>query len=251
MKIEHKHIVITGAGTGMGKAAAMRLASEGARLALIGRRLEPLEQLALELKAMGSEALVVACDISDENSRQIAFEEIKACFGKLDGCFANAGILGEFLPLSATSETHFDTLLNTNLKGTFGTIQHCLPLMSAGSSIVINASWTASAVMPGTGAYAASKGALLSLMRVLAIEQGAAGIRVNTVSPGIILTPMADDVLDPELSRTLANQAALKRNGTPEDVSGTVAWLLSDDSAFVTGQDITVDGGFTLGGVRL
>jgi NAD(P)-dependent dehydrogenase (short-subunit alcohol dehydrogenase family) len=83
------------------------------------------------------------------------------------------------------------------------------------------------------------------------MKQGATRIRVNAVSPGIIPTPMADAVLDPELSRTLANQAALKRNGTPEDVSGTVAWLLSDDSAFVTGQDIMVDGGFTLGGVRI
>jgi NAD(P)-dependent dehydrogenase (short-subunit alcohol dehydrogenase family) len=250
-RFDHKHIAITGAGTGMGKAAAIRLASEGAHLALIGRRREPLEQLALELQAMGAEALVLACDISDGDSRHNAFAEITARFGKLDGCFANAGILGEFLPLSATPEAHFDTLLNTNLKGTVASIQHCLPLMSAGSSIVINASWTASAVMPGSGAYAASKGALLSLMRVLAIEQGAAGIRVNAVSPGIILTPMADEVLDPELSRTLAHQAALKRNGTPEDVSGTVAWLLSNDSAFVTGQDIRVDGGFTLGGIRL
>ncbi|GAB2196150.1 SDR family NAD(P)-dependent oxidoreductase [Sessilibacter sp. MAH4] len=249
-RFRNKNILITGAGSGMGKATALRLAAEGAQLALLGRQQEPLEQVAIEVQAFGTKASVLSCDISSHESLTHSMKKIQNNFGHLDGVFANAGILGEFTPTLNASFTQLDQLISTNLKGTLATIQQAIPMMSTGS-IVVNASWTASAVMPGTGAYAATKGALLSLIKVLAIEQGPSNIRINSISPGIILTPMAEEVLDPELSSKLANQSALKRNGTPEDICGTVAWLLSDDAAFVTGQDIIIDGGFTIGGVRL
>lgn len=249
-RFRNKNILITGAGSGMGKATALRLAAEGAQLALLGRQQEPLEQVAIEVEAFGTKASVLSCDISSLESLTHSMKKIQNNFGHLDGVFANAGILGEFTPTLNASFTQLDQLISTNLKGTLATIQQAIPMMSTGS-IVVNASWTASAVMPGAGAYAATKGALLSLIKVLAIEQGPSNIRINSISPGIILTPMAEEVLDPELSSKLANQSALKRNGTPEDICGTVAWLLSDDAAFVTGQDIIIDGGFTIGGVRL
>lgn len=243
-------VIITGAGTGMGRAAALRLANEGAQLALLGRRSEPLEQLASEIIAAGGQALALVCDISLEDEVSTAVRKTLDHYGRLDGLFANAGVLGTFKPLAETEASDFDSLLATNLRGTFLTMRHCLPVLDGGS-ILINASWTANAVMPGAGAYAATKGALLAMMRTLAVEQGPRAIRVNAINPGIILTPMADDVLDPDLATLLASQTALKRNGTPEDVAGTVAWLLSDDAAFVTGQEITIDGGYTIGGVRL
>lgn len=245
-----KTVIITGAGTGMGRAAALRLANEGAQLTLLGRRSEPLDQLASEIIAAGGQALALVCDISVEDEVSTAVRKTLDHYGRLDGLFANAGVLGTFKPLAETEASDFDSLLATNLRGTFLTMRHCLPVLDGGS-ILINASWTANAVMPGAGAYAATKGALLAMMRTLAVEQGPRAIRVNAINPGIILTPMADDVLDPDLAALLASQTALKRNGTPEDVAGTVAWLLSDDAAFVTGQEITIDGGYTIGGVRL
>lgn len=250
-RFKNKTILITGAGTGIGRAAALHLAKEGAQLALIGRRLQPLQELAEEIEHSGGTALALSCDITETESLSNVINQIINQFDHLHGLFANAGILGEFKPLSATESDDFDSLIDINLKGTFATIKHCLPLLNESGAIVINASWTANSVMPGAGAYAATKGALHSMMKTLAVEQGPRGIRVNAINPGIILTPMADEVLDAEVSRKLADHTALKRNGVPEDLSGTVAWLLSEDAAFVTGQEITIDGGYTIGGVRL
>ena len=248
-RFKNKTILVTGAGTGIGRAAALHLAEEDAQLVLIGRRLEPLQQLAQEIENFGGSAIALSCDITKPKSLSIAITQIIDLFGGLHGVFANAGILGEFKPLSETALEDYDSLIDINIKGTFLTIKHCLPLLETGS-IVVNASWTAQSVMPGVGAYASTKGALLSMMKTLAVEQGQRGVRVNAINPGIILTPMADQALNSDVSRKLADHTPLKRNGVPEDISGTVAWLLSEDAAFVTGQEITIDGGYTIGGAR-
>ncbi|MGH1415906.1 MAG: SDR family NAD(P)-dependent oxidoreductase [Pelagimonas sp.] len=244
---ETRAVLVTGAGSGMGRAVALRLAGEGARVTIWGRRRAPLDDVAQEIQEAGGSVLVQVCDIS--NPDEIA-ENLKASiaqFGRLDAVFANAGHLGEFKPLRNTQAEDFADLVKTNLIGTQQTVAQCLSHMKNGA-VLINASWTAGAVMPGSGAYAATKAALLAMMRVFAVEEGPHGNRINAISPGIILTPMADKVLDPEISSRLSNHTPLRRNGRPQDITGTALWLLSDDADFVTGQDIVVDGGFTLGG---
>lgn len=240
-------ILITGAATGMGQAVAMDLAKQGAQVVLWGRQAAPLEAVAAEISALGGTAFAFSCDISDPTAIAGGLDALIAKFGKLDGVFANAGQLGAFQPLQDTAPADFADLVATNLIGTQQTVAQSLKRMTKGA-ILINASWTADAVMPGTGAYAATKAGLIAMMRVMAVEEGPRGIRVNTISPGIILTPMADEVLDPELSKRLSEHTPLRRNGRPEDVMGAVSWLLSEDAAFVTGQNLTIDGGYTLGG---
>lgn len=163
-------------------------------------------------------------------------EEIKSRFERLDGIFANAGVLDDFSQLVDTDVSSLEDLLQTNLIGTSQTLRFCLPLLESGA-IVLNESWIVNTLMPGAGAYAATKGALLPMMHTLALELGPRNIRVNAINTGIMLTPTVEDALPDDLTKRLAAHTPLHRNGTPEDVSGTVAWLLSDDAAFVTGQD--------------
>lgn len=240
-------ILVTGAATGMGRAVALDLARQGARVVLWGRRNAPLEEVASQITAEGGRAEVQSCDIASPQAIRAALDALEETCGPLHGVFANAGALGDFKPLRETTAEDFAQLVATNLIGTQQTIAQAAKRMEGGA-VVINASWTAAAVMPGTGAYAATKAGLLAMMRVMAVEEGPRGIRVNAISPGVILTPMAEAVLDADLSERLAGHTPLRRNGRPQDVVSTVRWLMSPEAAFVTGQTVTVDGGFTIGG---
>ncbi len=249
-----KTVLITGAGSGMGRAAAIKFGREGANVVLAGRRLAKLEEVAGIISQNGGKAICVTTDVSSEAQVEQMVSIALETYGAIDLAWNNAGILGEFGPIQNLDMANFQALLGTNLTGVFFCIKHEIKVMeklNTKGAIVNTSSWTAHGAMPGIAAYAASKGALDALTRTVAMEAGELGIRINNVSPGIIATPMGIDALGDEAAmKPFAAQAALRRVGYSEDVADVVLWLLSDDARFVTGESIMVDGGYTLGGLR-
>jgi len=253
-RFKNKTAIITGAGSGMGQAAALRLAKEGANVIVAGRRQAMLDKVVKQIVSEGGKALAVATDISREEQVANMVNTAIETFGCIDMAWNNAGILGEFKPISDITTKEFDHLMGINLRGTFLSLKYELQAMvkqDRPAVIVNTSSWTAQGAMPGISAYAASKGALDAMMRTTALEYGDRGIRINNVSPGIIATPMGVDAIgSEEAMRPLALHTPLQRLGYSNDVADAVLWMLSEDARFVTGQTITVDGGFTLGGLR-
>jgi NAD(P)-dependent dehydrogenase (short-subunit alcohol dehydrogenase family) len=247
-------VLITGGGTGMGKAAALRFGREGANVVVAGRRRHELDQVVQAITAESGVARAVPTDVADADQVRRLVDETVATFGALHMAWNNAGILGAFQPLQDTSLADFDAVMATNARGVFACLKHEIAAMRQSGTpgaIVNTSSWTAHGSMPGLAAYAASKAALDAMVRTVALEVGPDQIRVNNVSPGIIATPMASGVLASEkLALPFVRQTPLQRIGQPEDVADAVVWLLSDDARFVTGQSLLVDGGFTLGGLR-
>jgi NAD(P)-dependent dehydrogenase (short-subunit alcohol dehydrogenase family) len=254
MRFKDKTVLVTGGGTGMGRAAALRLAREGANVIVAGRRARELNEVVATIVAQGGKAIAVPTDVSDGEQVRALVAKAVATFGSLHMAWNNAGALGSFQMLHETSLAEFDAIVATNLRGVFLCMQYEIAAMlrlAIKGAIVNTSSWTAHGAMPGTAAYAATKAGLEALTRSTALELGKQGIRINNVSPGVIATPMSRAALGSEdAMRPFARHSALQRIGEPEDVADAVLWLLSDDARFITGQTLLVDGGFTLGGIR-
>lgn len=253
-RFTQRTVLITGGGTGMGKAAALRFGREGANVVIAGRRPAELNQVAEEITAAGGIALAIPTDVSDAQQVEALVKKTVATFGALHMAWNNAGVLGTFTPVQDMSLADFDTVMATNLRGVFACLKYELAAMletGAGGAIVNTSSWTAHGAMPGLAVYAGGKAALDALTRTAALELGPQQIRINNVSPGIIATPMASGVLASETAALpFRKHTPLQRIGQPEEVADAVVWLLSDEARFITGQSLLVDGGFTLGGLR-
>ena len=237
---------MTGGSSGIGLAAARLFIEEGAKVFITGRRQAELDSAIGEL---GAWAIGIRGDIAQLADLDRVFKEIQTTEARLDVLFANAGI-GEFIALNAVTEDDFDRTFAVNAKGTFFTVQKALPLMSPGSTIILNASIAASKGFPAFSVYSASKAAIRSYARGWVVELKERGIRVNVISPGTIPTPAYNHLgLSPEAMQSfIASQSAanpLGRVGTPAEVARAVLFLASADSSYVNGAELLVDGGIT------
>ncbi|MHC8395282.1 SDR family NAD(P)-dependent oxidoreductase [Pseudomonas sp. LB3P93] len=245
MKLAGKTAFITGGNSGLGLATAKLFIAEGAKVAITGRSQKTLDEAR---ESLGPNLLAIKADLTDVKEIERAVAEAVAVFGKLDIVFANAGIAG-LTPVGGTTLETFQNIINTNLTGTFFTVQAAEPHLNPGASIILNGSVHADMGWPAYSAYAATKGAVRSMTRVMAAEFAPRGIRVNQITPGAARTPVWNphaakvgmDALEEKLKTTIP----LGRIGEAHEVATVALFLASSDSSNVVGAEIVVDGGAT------
>ena len=243
-RLEGKVAVVTGGNSGIGLATAKRFQEEGAKVAISGRNKKTLDEA---VKTIGNGVLAVQADVANLADVDKLYKEVSQKLGKIDVLFVNAGV-AKFAPFAETSESAYDEQFDINIKGAYFTIQKALPLLNDGASIILNSSVADRKGTVGASAYSATKAALRSLARTTAAELAGRGIRVNTVAPGPIVTPifgragLTKEAID-QFANEVVAKVPMKRFGQPEEVAGAVAFLASQDASYITGVELNVDGG--------
>jgi NAD(P)-dependent dehydrogenase (short-subunit alcohol dehydrogenase family) len=249
-RLDNKIAIIAGASSGIGRAAALLFARQGARLVLSARRRGQLEELASDIRAAGGAAIAVPGDVSEEAHHKALVDAAQAEFGGLDIAFNNAGTTGPVGPLTGLSLAEWQNVVAVNLTSGFLAAKYQLPALEArgGGSLVFTSTFVGyTAGFPGLAAYAASKSGLVGLVQVLASEYGRKGIRVNALLPGATDTPMGREVANtPEARDFIAGLNAFKRSAAPEEIAQAALFLCSDASSFTTGTAMLVDGGVSI-----
>ncbi len=243
-KLEGKAALVTGANSGIGLATAKRFVGEGAYVFITGRRQDELDAA---VKEIGKNVTAVQGDVAKLADLDRLFAQIKREKGKLEIVFANAGV-AELAPLGEITEENFDRIFGINVKGLLFTVQKALPLIPDGGSIILNASIVASKGNPASSVYSASKAAVRSFARTWTMDLKERKIRVNAISPGPIRTPAYDRLAQSgpagrQLLDSIVSRVPMARFGTPDEIAGAAVFLASDDSSFVTGTELFVDGG--------
>ena len=241
-RLEGKVALITGGNSGIGLATAKQFVDEGAHVFITGRR---ASELAAAVKEIGRNVTGVQGNVSNLGDLDRLFAQIQWEKGKLDIVFANAGAALPLARLGTITEEHYDSIFNGNVKGLLFTVQKALPLMPDGASIILNASIVASKGLPDWSVYSATKAAVRSFARTWTIDLKARRIRVNAVSPGFTDTaPWHSSEAAEESMEVIASNVPLGRFGTPDEIAKAVVFLASDDSSYITGAELFVDGGF-------
>src|SRR5712664_1912618 len=244
-KLEGKIALITGGNSGIGLATAKEFVKEGAYVFITGRR---DAELAVASKEVGRNVTGVQGDVSNLGDLDRLFAQIKREKGKLDIVFANAGV-AKYAPFGTITEEFYDWTFDINVKGLLFTVQKALPLLPDGASIILNASIVASKGLPANSVYSATKAAIRSFARTWTTDLKDRRIRVNAVSPGSIDTPglsnlLASSETGQQRMKMISNAVPLGRLGKPDEIARAVVFLASDDSSYVTGTELFVDGGF-------
>lgn len=245
-RLKNKVAVVTGGNSGIGLSTAKAFVDEGARVVIFGRDQQRLDNAA---ETLGRHVLAIQGDVTREADLDRLYQATVKRFGRIDVLFANAGV-AELLPIADASEEHFDRVFDTNVLGTLKTVQRAADSLSDNASIILTTSALDTLGIPGMSVYAASKAAVRSLVRTLSAELIDRGIRVNAVSPG----PVATQILNrcdqlrgqaPKLEADMATQVPLQRMGEPCEIASAVVFLAADESSYVIGSEIVVDGGTT------
>jgi NAD(P)-dependent dehydrogenase (short-subunit alcohol dehydrogenase family) len=254
MKIlENKCGMIVGATSGIGRAAALLFAKEGAKVVIVGRRTELLTTLCAEIEQQGGCASVITADISQSSEIVHMVKEAKRILGRIDFAFNNAGTIGNFAPMLEQSEQDWDTTIDTNLKSIWLSIREQSKAMAeSGGAIVNTSSWLANGGLVGSTTYSASKAGMDGLLRPAALELAELNIRINNINPGGVDTEMTREAFqhDEETLDAFGKAHPIGRMGTVTEIADLAVFLVSDRSTNITGQAIVIDGGYAIGGQR-
>ncbi|MCS2161575.1 glucose 1-dehydrogenase [Scandinavium sp. H11S7] len=244
-----KVVLITGGTSGIGRETALAFAKEGANVAVVGRRETEGKETVDLIEQAGGKGLFIQTDISDEEAIAFSVTRTIEVFGGLHFAFNNAGIFLPPAPITETSSDAIDRILTVNVRGTALCMKHQIPaiMKSGGGGIVNTASFLGIRAFPGSAIYNASKFAVIGLTKSAAVEFASQGVRINAVCPGVIDTPMNEEMRAEESGRDfLNNLQPMKRTGHPEEIAGAVIYLCSPGAGFITGTTLSVDGGITI-----
>jgi NAD(P)-dependent dehydrogenase (short-subunit alcohol dehydrogenase family) len=246
-----KVALVTGAATGMGRAAAWAFAEAGAAVALTDYKDELVSAAAQELIAAGHKAIAIKCDVSDESQVATMIERTVAEFGRLDAAFNNAGVMAHVAPITKTTRDEWERVIGINLRGVWNSMKYELRQMErqGGGAIVNNASVGALTGTPGVGPYIASKHGVVGLTRTAALEYIKKGIRVNAICPGLTDTQIAREVVtgNEQAYGEMEKHIPIGRAARPEEMASVALWLCSPGASYVVGHALIVDGGMTVG----
>jgi NAD(P)-dependent dehydrogenase (short-subunit alcohol dehydrogenase family) len=243
-KLLNKVAVITGGSSGIGLATAKEFVENGAKVVIFGRNKQALEEA---IRDLGQNSFAIQGDVCKLTDLERLFAETRSKFGTIDILFVNAA-QAKLASIADTTESFFDDMLNVNFKGAYFTLQKAIPYLNKNASVIITTSWLNSIGFRGSSLLSASKAALRSVVRVASAELAERGIRVNAVSPGAIATPLWGKIGLPQdilkaAGETITSQIPIKRWGKPNEIAKTVLFLASDDSSYIIGNELTVDGG--------